>query len=435
MLHRSSISTRFAVVLPLLALFAGACSRDSRGPTSPASLVASPLNNFSAVRPSGLGASSSFTLLGGPAVTTTTSNVTGDVGAGLPGGLVTQTGGTITGLVHSGDAAAIAAYTEFLGIFSAVGLIPCSTDPTHSLSGTLSGVTLAPGVYCFDAAAALTGVLTLNAGGRANPIWIFKVNGAITGTGFTVVMAGRAAPCNVTWWTNSAVTMTNSDFKGNVLAGAGVTFTGGTYAGQAMAKAAVTLTNVTAPGGCATIIAPPPADSCLGRIEGQGTIGVGRHGRGRFEISARARGVQSRANVTYRQGDDHGVRVEANGGARISVMGDSAWQIEGSARWNGHSGYTYKVVAVNDGPRGRNDRFSIWVWNASGVQVLNESGRLTSGDIRFRDCGPVGGGDGDDDDDDDDDHHGHGGGHGDDDDHDGGGHSGGDGQGNGQGRK
>ena len=437
MFHRSSSTARFAIVLPLLALFIGACSRESRGPTSPSSVSGPSLSSSAAMSPSRLGAASSFTLLGGPAVTTTTSNVTGDVGAGLPGGIVTQTGGVINGLQHSGDAAAIAAYADFLLTFNAIGAVPCSTDPTHSLSGTLSGVTLSPGVYCFDSAAALTGVLTLNASGQRTPRWIFKVNGAITGTGFTVVMAGGAVPCDVTWWTNAAVTMTSSDFKGNVLAGAGMTFTGGTYAGQAMAKAAVTLTNVTAPGGCAKIIGPPPADSCLGRIDGHGSIAVGRRGKARFHISARVGISSATASLDFRQGEERGTRVVANGPVTITATGDSSRQIEGSARMNGRSGFTYKVVAVNQGPNGSNDRFSIMVWDASGAAVMHESGRLLAGDIRFRDCGPGGGGHGDDDDDDDDDDkdHGHDGGHGDDDGHDRGGHSGGDDHGAGHGRK
>jgi hypothetical protein len=69
------------------------------------------------------------------------------------------------------------------------------------MTGTSDGVTLAPGVYCFDAAATLTGRLTLD--GPANGIWIFRVGtsgtGAFTGTNFSVDMAGGGRPCGVYW--------------------------------------------------------------------------------------------------------------------------------------------------------------------------------------------------------------------------------------------
>jgi len=91
----------------------------------------------------------------------------------------------------------------------------------------------------FEAAAALTGTLKL--AGPADGTWIFKIGtggtGALTGTNFSVVMAGGGQACNVTWWVAEAVTMTTSDFKGNILAGAAITLTGGTFHGNAWAGA------------------------------------------------------------------------------------------------------------------------------------------------------------------------------------------------------
>jgi hypothetical protein len=111
-----------------------------------------------------------------------------------------------------------------------------------TLTGTLAGETLTPGVYCFDAAAELTGVLTLK--GPAEGIWIFKIGtkaaGALTGTNFSVVMDG-GTPCNVYWWVDAAATMTTSNFVGTILAGEAITVTDGTFNGDALAKAAVTL--------------------------------------------------------------------------------------------------------------------------------------------------------------------------------------------------
>jgi len=197
------------------------------------------------------GGGSGFALLGKAAVTATDAAITGDVGTfeAPPTGAVTLTNSTVSGAVHVGDAVAIQAYNDFLDTYAA--LAPQPGDVCTVLTGTLAGVTLAPGTYCFDAAATLTGVLTLK--GPANGIWIFKIGtlgtGALTGTNFQVVMEGGGEACNVTWWVAEAVTMTTSDFQGNILAGAAITLTGGTFSGNAWSQAGVTVTG-TAVTGC-----------------------------------------------------------------------------------------------------------------------------------------------------------------------------------------
>jgi hypothetical protein len=183
-----------------------------------------------------LGSASGFAALaGGPAagaVTCTTSTVTGNVGVINPGTFV-NTGCTISGTVNS---AATAAYADFLTAYSALQF---NTTCDETLTGTLAGVTLPPGVYCFTAAATLTGTLTLS--GPADGVWIFKVGtggtGALTGTNFSVVMAGGAegACPNVYWWVAQAATLTTSNFQGTILAGADITVTGGTFVGDALA--------------------------------------------------------------------------------------------------------------------------------------------------------------------------------------------------------
>jgi len=187
----------------------------------------------------GQGAAASFSVLAGTAVTCTDSTVTGDIGV-YPGTDVTLTSCTVAGTVHAGDTAAAAAYNDFLNEYDALALVSCDVV----LTGTLAGVTLAPGVYCFDAAATLTGQLTLD--GPANGIWIFKVGtlgtGALTGTSFSVVMAGGGQSCNVYWWIAEAATLTDSKFVGTILAGMAITITRGTFTGDAFAKAAVTMT-------------------------------------------------------------------------------------------------------------------------------------------------------------------------------------------------
>jgi Ice-binding-like len=197
----------------------------------------------------GLGSAANFAVLSAApkpdgAVTLTDSTVNGDVGSSGPRASVVQTGSTITGEVIAPVPDQV--LTDFNGAYDALELVPCDVK----LTGTLAGITLAPGVYCFDAAAALTGVLTLK--GPSNGIWIFKIGtsgtGALTGTNFSVVMAGGGQLCNVYWWVAQAATMTDSDFVGTILAGAAITITRGTFYGDALAKAAVKMTGTTLTG-------------------------------------------------------------------------------------------------------------------------------------------------------------------------------------------
>jgi hypothetical protein len=205
-------------------------------------LSAAPFHSAYAAAPA-LGTSATYAILAGPAVSLTDSTVTGDVGSGLPFSTVTQTNSAVNGVVHQGDLSSIAAYNAFLGSYDALATEPCNV----TLTGTLADQVLAPNVYCFDAAATLTGQLTL--AGPANGVWIFKVGnlgtGALTGTNFSVVMAGGGQSCNVYWWVAEGATMTTSNFQGTILAGMDSTFTGGSLIGRDLSKGAATLTGAT----------------------------------------------------------------------------------------------------------------------------------------------------------------------------------------------
>ena len=189
---------------------------------------------------------SGFTILANAAVTCTNGSVTGDVGTfeasgDVPPGSITQSICPITGgTAQVGTVASKAAFNNFVTIYNNLAATPCGV----TLTGTLAGVTLPPGVYCFTAGAAPTGTLTLN--GTSTDRWLFKIGtsgtGALTPGSFTVVMAGTAQACNVTWWVKQAASMTDSFFNGSVLAGAGVTITRGSFNGNAWSQADVTVT-------------------------------------------------------------------------------------------------------------------------------------------------------------------------------------------------
>lgn len=193
-----------------------------------------------------LGSASSFAVLsaapgGGGAVTCTNGTITGDVGSSGLAASVVQTSCIVNGSIIAPVSAQVV--TDFNNAYAAYAAIPCD----QTLTGTLASVSLAPGVYCFTAAATLTGTLTLN--GPSTGTWIFKIGtggtGALTGTSFSVVMAGGGTPCNVNWWVAQAATMTDSQFIGTILAGAAITLTRGTFSGNALAGAAVTITGTT----------------------------------------------------------------------------------------------------------------------------------------------------------------------------------------------
>ena len=187
-----------------------------------------------------LGTAANFAVLSaapmhGGAVTCTDGTITGNVGSSGLRASVVQTSCPITGSIIAPVSAKVVA--DFNSAFAAFAGIPCTT----TITGTLAGATLAPGVYCVDSVAK-TGILTLTGSGP----WIFKVSGALTGTNFSVVTSN---PCNVTWQVAAAATMTTSQFAGTILAGAAITLTGGTFNGNALAAGAVTITG-TAVTGC-----------------------------------------------------------------------------------------------------------------------------------------------------------------------------------------
>lgn len=226
--HRS----RFAGLLVTTALLAAACSEPTSG--NPASSISSaPL--FSRAT-NGSSNAASFTVLANAAVTCTGGSIVGDVGTlqtAPPGAITLTEGCLIPGARDVGGAAAVAAYNAFLAQYAA--LAPQLGDNCPVIAGTLAGQVFAPGVYCVSAEAK-TGVLTLSGG--SNATWLIKVPaGALTGTNFSVVLAGGAQACNVTWWVDAAATMTTSAFQGNILAGAAITFTGGSFNGNAWAGA------------------------------------------------------------------------------------------------------------------------------------------------------------------------------------------------------
>jgi hypothetical protein len=169
----------------------------------------------------------------------TSSPILGAIGSSGEGNNIHQNGCQISGEITPQITGQVltdleSSHTEFANV---------SCDQT--LTGNLSGITLAPGAYCFEGTANLAGVLTLN--GPSDGTWIFKVAGNLTATNFSMVMSGGAEKCNI-WWGADSVVSTSSQLAGIFLSRGAISITEGSFHGRALAKALVTLTSVTASG-------------------------------------------------------------------------------------------------------------------------------------------------------------------------------------------
>lgn len=357
-------------------------------------LFAVPFHAALAQNAPNLGEAERFVVLGGPAVTLTDSIVTGDVGVDI-GTAITLTRSTIFGTIHPGDAVAQKAYDDFLAAYDALKLVQCDIDLTGQL---LAGQVLPPGVYCFDAAVTETGgVVTLDPQGNPDAVWIFKIGtggtGALTGTNFSVVVAGGADPCsvapNVYWWTAQGATLTDSVFIGSILAGAAITVTRGSLDGQALAKAAVTLTgaNVAVCGTFAPPFPPFPLHPAI-KVTGGGQIPVpdpDSKGRATFGFNAQPdkKGDTAKGHFNY---VNHLTGLHVNGSVNnivvLAINPDGSPKIVlFSGTWEGGS---FFVTVEDHGEPGMNDQFGITVTTLTGELTEVMSQRvISSGNIQF----------------------------------------------------
>jgi hypothetical protein len=177
-----------------------------------------------------LGDAASFAVLGASTVTNTgPTEVHGDLGVS-PGTSITgfppgqQVPPTL--LPHAGDQASGDAQADLVGAYNSLSAEPC----TQNLTGQdLGGLTLVPGVYCFDSSAFLTGTLTLNAVDGAASVFVFKTESTlITATGSRVEFLGGGTCNGVYWRVGSSATLgTGSLFEGTIVALTSITATTG----------------------------------------------------------------------------------------------------------------------------------------------------------------------------------------------------------------
>lgn len=197
-----------------------------------------------------LGSAANFAVLAGSGVTNTgvTTQITGDVGA-FPTA-------TINGLLAGNVIGTLFVVADPIVGLAKTDLTTAYNDAQGrsvnaiSLPGQLGGLTLAPGLYVNSSTSGISGtgangILTLDAGGNPNAVWIFRMGSTlITDAGTSIVLAGGAQAKNIYWSVGTSATLgTNSAFFGNILADQSITLTtGATLIGRALTRiGAVTL--------------------------------------------------------------------------------------------------------------------------------------------------------------------------------------------------
>jgi hypothetical protein len=181
-----------------------------------------------------------FAVLAGSTVTNTGATIiNGDLGLS-PGSVVGGfPPGTMNGTIHIADAAAIQAKIDLTNAY-----VDAAGQPATPLAVELGGTTQTPGVYSSDTFS-ITGILTLDAGGDSDAIFIFQAGSTLdTAVSSTVSLINGAKAANVYWQVGSSATLgSNSGFAGNILALTSITLnTGVMLDGRALARTgAVTL--------------------------------------------------------------------------------------------------------------------------------------------------------------------------------------------------
>jgi len=257
MLPARDLLARFAGTILLSAFFIAPLSQVARAQVAPP-----------------LGTTQNFAVLGSSTVTNTGPTVvTGDLGVDPGTAVIGFPPGTVVGgTIHAADAVALQAQTDNTTAYNNLAGQACSS----TVSTNLGGLTLVPGVYCFSSSAQLTGVLTLDAGGDASAVWIFKIGSTLTtASNSSVVLINGAQLCNVFWQVGSSATIgTGSTFVGNIFALASVTLTtSATLSGRALAQTgAVTMdSNVVSISVCSV----PPIPPVVGKAFSPSTIIAG----------------------------------------------------------------------------------------------------------------------------------------------------------------
>jgi len=201
-----------------------------------------------------LGSASTFAIMATAAISGGGDQINGDVGL-YPGSAQGIPPSEINGVIHVNDQAIIDAQAALLAAYN--DAVSRSVN-AQTLQGNLGGLTITPGLYVNSSSVEISGtganaILTLDAQGDANAVFIFKMASTLTvGTGTSIVLSGGAQAKNVYWQVGSSATLgTTSIFKGNILAAVTITVNNGAavegrlFAGSGGGAGAVTVQSST----------------------------------------------------------------------------------------------------------------------------------------------------------------------------------------------
>jgi len=170
-----------------------------------------------------LGSAANFKVLAGSKITSTgLTAITGDIGVSPSTEITGFPPGTFTGVQYPGDATSAAAQLDLKAAYdSTAARIVDSTIVTE-----LGGHTYTQGVYQSTSGRfGITDTLTLDGGGDASVVWIFKMTGALTTASNSYVkLINGAQWYNVFWQVGTSATLgSNSTFRGNIMALSSIT--------------------------------------------------------------------------------------------------------------------------------------------------------------------------------------------------------------------
>jgi Ice-binding-like len=222
-----------------------------------------------------------FVVLGGTTDTNVGPSVlNGDLGVS-PGTELEGFGlpAVVNGSTHATDEVAAKAQLDLTTAYDVAAGQPVL--PANDLSGTdLGERKLAPGTYRYNAAALLTGALTLDAEGDPNAEFVFQIGSQLTTeSASSVLLVNGASPCNVYWQVGSSADIgTTTAFQGNLMALTSISLkNGATVLGRMLARNGQVslINNVLTRPLCATGSTTPPSGETPG---GPGTVSPGAPG-------------------------------------------------------------------------------------------------------------------------------------------------------------
>ncbi len=197
------------------------------GPLMSVAVFFSPMNATAQLAVD-LNSASPFTVLAGSGITVASATtIAGDIGTFPTATITGFEYVTLNGTNHAGDAITQAAKIDLLSAYNdAAGRTPTTT---YGPIFDLGGLTLQSGVYNDPSSFGLTGILTLDAMGDPNAVWIFQAGSTlITASNSVVNLVGGAQASNVFWQVGSSATLgADTDFSGSILASESITLNSG----------------------------------------------------------------------------------------------------------------------------------------------------------------------------------------------------------------